>query len=275
MALTFAVGGIMIYAKTKVEPPIALKQVNQYSIDITNSCKAVTQAENDSKVDSIYTTVMDRINVFKNEDKIQPSEADKCMDLFIKNYTPLFMSHCFGEFQQSVWNANDHTDMLSHISKLKVLTHSDNSSVLASSTIDSLNLISKIIADYRQARKISRYTSFTGVSNALSVITQAKQYTNNSYLANCRDLHSELQNVRLSIAQSHYNFVTAQVEKLSQYKFYSKSYYEGTLIPHVDAVTTEYDNKAASLYGSKKDVNYLWNRARNYYDEAMSYYGAN
>ena len=102
LALTLAFGGIMIYAKTKVDPPIALKQIDQYSIDLTKSCKAVTQAENDSKVDSIYATVMDRINVFKNEDKIQPSEADKCLDSFIKNYTPLFLNRCFGKFQQSV-----------------------------------------------------------------------------------------------------------------------------------------------------------------------------
>lgn len=80
---------------------------------------------------------------------------------------------------------------------------------------------------------------------------------------------------KTSIAQSHYAYISAQVEKLSEYRFYGQQYYENTLVPQVDAAVTEYDNKANTLYGSKKDVNVLWNRARGYYNEASNYYNNN
>lgn len=65
------------------------------------------------------------------------------------------------------------------------------------------------------------------------------------------------------------------VSKLSQYRSYSKTYYDNTLVPQVDAAVTEYDNKASALYGSKRDVNVLWNRAKSYYNEASLYFQQN
>ena len=40
----------------------------------------------------------------------------------------------------------------------------------------------------------------------------------------------------------------------------------------MDAAVTEYDNKAAALYGKKQSVEPLWARARGYYSQASSYY---
>lgn len=218
---------------------------------------------------------MDRVKVYELENKLKSNESDKCLDECTSCYCPLFMGRCFSKFQESLWSDNDHNVMLSRISELRALLHSDKSMVLTRSEVDSLNLISSIISDFRQARKISRSTSFSDVANAQSIINQAKKYSSNRYLSNCTELKNSLSTVRASIALSHYGSVSSQVDKLSQYRYFSKSYYEGTLIPHVDAVTTEYDNKAQTLYGNKRDVNALWQRARNYYDQAMSYYGAN
>lgn len=78
--------------------------------------------------------------------------------------------------------------------------------------------------------------------------------------------------MRSEIAQSHYRYISAQVEKLSQYRYFGQSYYDNTLVPQVDAAVTEYDNKAVALYGKKQNVEPLWARARGYYDQASSYY---
>ena len=83
---------------------------------------------------------------------------------------------------------------------------------------------------------------------------------------------SALNGVRPAIAASHYNHVCAMVEKLSQYRYLSQSYYDNTLVPQVDAAVTEYDNKASALYGSKRNVSTLWDRARSYYSNASEYY---
>ena len=272
-AISLAIGGVMVYAKTKVEPPMTIKQVDQYAEDIATSRKALVSVKNEVMEDSIFFTAIDRINVFNLENKIQSDRSDKYLDNCMNAYCSLFMNRCFSEFKKSVWNDNEHNNILSRVSVLKSLLHSDKSMALTKQETDSLNLITRVISDYRQARRISRSTVFSGVANAQSVISQANSFSNNGYLRNCTDLMSSLRNVKSEIATSHYNYVSTQVDKLSQYRYFSKTYYENTLIPHVDAVTTEYDNKAQSLYGSKRDVNALWQRARGFYDQAMSYYG--
>lgn len=273
LAISLAIGGVMVYAKTKVDPPTAIKQVDQYAEDIATSRKVLVSVKNEEMEDSIFFTTIDRIRVFNKENKIQSDRSDKYLDNCMNAYCSLFTNRCFSEFKKSVWNDNEHNNILSRVSVLKSLLHSDKSMVLTKQETDSLNLITRIISDYRQARRISRSTVFSGVANAQSVISQANSFSNNEYLRNCTDLINSLKNVKSEIATSHYNYVSAQVDKLSQYRYFSKNYYENTLIPHVDAVTTEYDNKAQSLYGSKRDVNVLWQRARGFYDQAMSYYG--
>ena len=39
LAVTLAIGGVMVYAKTKVEPPVAPHQTNQYLDDLSQSYK--------------------------------------------------------------------------------------------------------------------------------------------------------------------------------------------------------------------------------------------
>lgn len=274
LAISLAIGGIMVYAKTKVDPPKALKQIDQYSIDISTNRNALAKVKDISKEDSIFRTVIDRIYVYQMEDKLNTDASNKCLDEFTSTYCPLFLDRCFTVFNNSVWFESDHKMILNRISLLKAISHDDKSTVLTGSTIDSLNLVSGVISDYRQARRIAITLTFSGVSSAKSIIAQADKFSENIYLKNCTDLITSLKSVKPSIASSHYNYVLSQVEKLSQYRYYSKLYYESSLIPYVDAVTTEYDEQAQKLYGSKRDVNALWQKARTYYDQAMIYYGA-
>ena len=78
-------------------------------------------------------------------------------------------------------------------------------------------------------------------------------------------------------ARKHYWTFDKWVKLLSKEydPLYNKDYYDNTLVQQVDDVVTEYDNKAQSVFGVKKDVNVLWNRAQNIYKEAMAYYEAN
>ena len=272
LAVILAVGGIMIYAKTKVDPPVALKPVDQFAIDLIKCNEAIVKGEGAKEIDYNYISALERIKVYQQEHKIQSSVADKRLDDLVVTYTPLFLKHCFNAFQQWAWSEDDHADMLLRIRGLKDLTHYDGTPVLPKSTADSLDHVSEIIANYKQARIISRSNGFTGVSNARSTINQATQYASDKYLSNCLDLVSALNSVKRNIEESHYDHVSSQVEELSKYRYFSKDFYENTLIPHVDKVVSEYDNEAGALYGSKRDVDLLWSRARNYYDQAMSYY---
>lgn len=272
LAVTLAIGGVMIYAKTKVEPPIAPHQTNQYLNDLSNCFSSFGKVKNGMQEDSILFVTLNRISIYAQEDKISKKEADDGLDMLLGKYTPLFLKRSFALFKQSTWYENDHRYMLWTINELRKIKHTDGALALKQTTKDSLAQVENIISRYNQARSISKHTNFSGVANAQSTISQARQYANDTWLSNCTDLVRALNNVKPSIAESHYNYAASMVEKLSQYCYFSKEYYDNTLVPQVDEAVSEYDNKASALYGSKKNVDALWNKAKAYYNEASLYY---
>ena len=272
IALVLAVGGIMIYAKTKVNPPTTPRQIDVYSSDLAQCKISLQNVSKKESVDSVFFTIIDRIRIYSQEGKIRDAVTNKELDDAVGIYMPMYLRRCFEKFEQSVWYDSEHARMLVEIADLRKIKHSDNTDVINNSTQDSLNIIIQTINRYKQARRISKSTRFTGVSNAQSIISQARLLANDKYLSNCTDLKNALNSVRSEIAQSHYRYISAQVEKLSQYRYFGQSYYDNTLVPQVDAAVTEYDNKAVALYGKKQNVEPLWARARGYYDQASSYY---
>lgn len=272
LAVTLAIGGVMIYAKTKMDPPQSPRQTNQYMNDLSKCYDSFGKVNNGVQEDSILYVTWNRINIYAQEDKISRKDADNGLDILMEKYTPLFLKRSFALFKQSTWYETDHQYMLRTIKELRKVKHADGSLALKQTTNDSLSQVENIINRYNQARVISRHTHFSGVANAQSTISQARQYANDTWLSNCTDLVRALNNVKPSIAESHYIYASSMVEKLSQYRYYSREYYDNTLVPQVDAAVTEYDNKASALYGSKKNVDALWNRAKTYYNEASMYF---
>lgn len=272
LAVTCAIGGVMIYAKTKVAPPVIINQTNQYKQDVNKLVSEEKSSEDAKAEDEVFAKAIDRIRIFAQEGKMEASEADKSLDQFVGSYSPRFLKRCFAAFSQSEWKDETHNYILSQSALIKGLTHSDKTSVIQKSTIDSLNLVASIISDYREARRVSRVSTFTGYDNARSSISKARTYANNQYLSNCRNLLNDLNTVKSRLAKSCYNQVVAKVDELGNYRRYNKSYYDNTLVPQVDQVVTNYDNKAAAIFGSKENVNALWNRAKAHYNNAMEYY---
>ncbi len=272
LAVILAVGGIMIYAKTKVEPPVALSPVDQFSIDLIQCNAAIIKGDGPKEIDYNYISALERIKVYQQEHKLQVSQVDKSLGNLVLTYSPIFLKHCFKTFQERVCNDGDHGYMLLRIRGLKELKHNDGTPVLLKSTSDSLDQVSRIIADYKQARIISRSNRFTGVSNARYTINQAAQYANNQYLSNCLELVNALNSVKDKMGESHYSYVLSQVEELSQFRFYGKDFYENTLIPQVSEVLSEYDKEAVALYGSKRDFDSLFKRALNYAEQAVLFH---
>lgn len=272
LSVVCAISGIMIYAKTKVAPPIVLAQINQYKQDVSSLVMEEMSANDAVEEDEIFAKAMDRITIFYQEGKMDASEFDKSLDKFIVSYSPRFLRRCFSSFSQSEWNNETHNYMLAQSSLLKEITHSDKTSVIPISTIDSLNLVSSIITDYRNARRLSRLSTFTSYDNARASISKARTYANNEYLSNCRSLINDLNLVKSRLAKSCYEQVVTKIDELAKFQIYPKDYYDNILVPEVDQVVTNYDNKAVAIFGIKENVNALWNRAKSHYNDAMLYY---
>lgn len=275
IAVISAIGGIMIYAKTRVEPPIALKQTNQYRLDINNISNEMYSI-NDAKLeDEIYTKTINRIQIFANEGKIDDYEKDTCLNIFVRSYSTKFLKRTFESFFQSEWSDKTHNYILSQSNKLKELKNSDNSFVIENSSIgDSLNIAANIIKDYRIARNLSRVSEFTryGYDGAKEIITKVRGYINNQYIYNCQSLVSDLSDVDGRLANSCYNWVISQINELANYESYSSYEYNNELKPKVYQIVTDYDNYALSTFGSKENVDDLWKIVRENVENADSYY---
>ena len=145
VALILAVGGIMIYAKTKVNPPTTPKQIDVYSSDLAQCKTSLKNASDKESADSAFLTTIDRIKIYRQEDKIRDVDADKELDDAVGIYMPKYLRRCFEKFEQSVWYDSDHARILTEITNLRKIKHSDNTDVINNSTIDSLNEINSIL----------------------------------------------------------------------------------------------------------------------------------
>lgn len=267
-----AIAAIMAYAKTQVQPPVALKQTNQYNSDLNSCFMSLSKADDHHKEDSIFFVTLNRISIFSQQNKLSSEETDRNTDALLDKYVPLFLKYSFSRFLMADWSDADHNYMLRQIAILKAVKHMDNTMAINNSTLDSLSIIGGIIDRYRKARMLTRHTNFCGIENARSTINQANKFAKDTWLSHCTSLVSSLQAVKSNIALSHYNYVEGQVQRLTQYRYYSLDYYDNILVPQVDEAITEYENKAVALYGTSRNVDNLWARAKSYYNDAISYY---
>ena len=268
-----AIGGVMFYAKTRVEPPVATKQANQYVKDLQQIRKDLLTVGSMAQKDSVFELALDRTLTFWKEDRIESSKMDLEMDELLNAYIPFFVKDSYNKFSQSVWHESDHERMLKVIAELGKVTHADNKPALNKSQKDSLSYIrDDVIMKYREAKALCQKTTFKSVREAEKWINQARQYANDTWLKNCTSLVKALNNIKPALAQSHYNFVRKEIDKLSLYREQSEEFYMDKLLPRVRDFINEYDNNATKLYGSKRDVNDLRSRMNNYRKEAESYY---
>lgn len=267
-----AIGFVMVYARTKVEPPSQLKQILQYQEDIVDLSKEIAIVNSADSEDELLNKGLIQIHVFVKESKMQTDEADSCMDLVLRNYSACFLRRCYASFNTTDWSSFDHDYMLSQADGLIGLTHFDNTLAFRLCTIDSLKLVINVINDYRDAQRISMSSFFNGYRNAGYLISKAEEYSNAKYLSNITSLVFNLKSLKNRLASSCYNYAVTELEKLEDYWSYSKGYYFETLVPHVNQVLKDYDDNAASVFGSKQDISHLWSRARDSYRQANNYY---
>lgn len=273
LAIILAIGGVLVYAHTKVAPPQSPAYTNQYNLDLLQSYKKLSNAEDELQSDSIFSTASDRIKIFDNENKFDDKESfyDNLYEL-IDIYVPQFLKYSFSKFQRSDWSNNNHDKMVHRANELLALRYSDDTDILSYTNIKSLEEIKSTVADYNQAIIVSTVRTYRGINNARSNINQANSYASHEYLKNCTSLRNELNEVRGRIAQSHYNYVSNEIKRLNNYKYFSKEYFDETLIPEVADVILVYEDNASSLYGSNSKANELWSNARRLQIKANDYY---
>lgn len=271
VSIVLAVGSVLFFAKTRVEPPKALKPVDQYAMDLQKEVDKLSTFRNDiRRADSLFLLTKKKIAIYANENKIDGQKRDTYDKQMLVSFVPILVQYAHDKFQQSVWYKSNLDYIEERIAFIKSLPTAFAN--MPNQHKADINELGNVLNRYRDARRVSMHRSFHGIAAARRSISLAREYANDRWLRHCADLVHGLNQVRPSIGKSHYYYVQSQVNKLANYRSYSWSYYDGTLVDQVASQITDYENYASELYGQKYNVVELWLDAKRYYNLAKDYY---
>lgn len=272
-AIIVAVGAVLFFIKTVVDPPVSIEQRNLHAEAID---KAVSKfnSSNKSKAldDSLYVAVINKITLFHAEGFISDAQKDVATNNLVHAYLPLFKSDCYNKFNAQKWNEQDHTKMTSRIKELRGLrVNYGNSRAVSGSYETDLKNIEAIIQNYKDAKKAAQKSSYTTIKAAKDDINNANRFMSMPYISNCADLVKKLGNVKINISNSHYQYLTNQVYNLSNYRLHTKDSY-AKLVSEVLSKLDSYVSMK-NVYGTGyKDISTLKRKVGEYELAANDYF---
>lgn len=268
-----AVGAVLCFIKTVVDPPVTIEQRNLHAEAID---KAVNRFNSTNKSknydDSLYTAVTNKIAIFHSEEFISDTQKDVATNNLVQAYLPLFKSDCYNKFNASKWNEKDHTKMTARIKDLRDLrVDYGNRRAVTGSYESDLQNIESIIQNYKDAKNAARKSSYSSVNQAKTDIDNANRYITMPYISNCTDLVNKLSNVKVNISNSHYQYLNNQVYNLSDYRSHTKESYT-RLVSEVLSKLDSYVNMRSVYSTAYKDISSLKKKVGEYELEANKYF---
>lgn len=255
VSVIIAVGAVMIYAKTSVSPPEAVKDKDRYA---ENLDEAEEQLKKDA-TDVAFDEIVCRAVIFRQEKKISDGGYDSTINAAVAAYVPGFLSKCLNNFSQSSWDNGVINSMNPRFTELRNVKLSNGSTALTSEHQATINKINGIIGNYHRALQVCRATGFHGIDAARNTINTANTLASDPYLKNNTSLVSDLRSVRSAIGESHYRWLEVRVNRLS-----SDSLWGDDLEAYANAVQNDldqYKSNASSLYGNAKSLASLEDKA--------------
>lgn len=272
-AIVLAVGGVMVYYKTKVSPPRKIAFDNPHFLSDQNDLPKVFLAESAYELDTIYVKLTHGLDFQLANSFLSPQERDGLLVSFVHRYVSAYVDYCNAQFENSVWNERDLKAMQKRISELQALRLTDGCAVAQGGTKDSLSEVSRVITNYYGAKKVASSTRFRSLKSAKETIRLAKKYASMDPIRNCKDLVKRLNEVPSRIGRSHYSYLEKRVESLKNYLDYSYDDYQD-LVTSISEEIKKYEGCAKSLYGEVFDVAMLRAQAAHYYGRAYKYGGS-
>lgn len=68
LAISLAIGGVMVYAKTKVAPPLATKSIDQFSKCLADGIVLFNNAETATQEDSLFAALTEKTRIYVSEE---------------------------------------------------------------------------------------------------------------------------------------------------------------------------------------------------------------
>lgn len=265
-----AAAGVLIFVKTQLAPPATVEYKEPYSAPLKENVRNVANKAFPQCKDE-FTKVYHKVNFMNQEQLLSNEEANKQFVTLDTVYGNRVVRYAYGIFNSSTWPEDKLSLVSNTMSSLRNDRLIGGAKALTSEMEGSFNQIDRILSDYRSALSFSHNTGFSSVADAQSKIRSIESYKNKPYLRNNRSLMAALDAMPAAIANSHYNHVSAQINRLANYRGMSEDAYYDNLVPSVTRVLNEY--KATNIYGAhKKSAAPLESHAQSLLDGAGAYF---
>lgn len=272
IVIAIAVASILAFYPTIVAPPTGVEVVNLHKQSVEEDINNFSNIQDYKFNDELYGKIIDKLDLYKDEEFMSESEIDYQIKSLVKKYVPIFIESCDEKFRASVWNEEDHKKILNRINQLKALRVDFGSAeVIVGSDLDNINRIEKVIYNYKKAKKVAEYIRFYSVDNANQKIEEADNYSKMTPLHNCTSLVNKLSKVKINIGNSHYSFVETEVNRMGNYRYMIESDFD-KLTQEVYGKIAEYRNNKHKYGSTAKSEVALNDKARQFYDEAKIYF---
>lgn len=270
--IAIVVSAILVFYPTIIAPPVDVPVTNLHRSSLEDNINGFSGEENTSFNDSIYNIVVDKLILYKGEGFMTDEEIDFQTKSLVQKYLPIFTKLSNAKFMASRWYESDHKAMLERIAHLRSLKVDYGIVRAVTGSYESdLKGIEQVISNYREAKKISKYSTFVSVDDANKKIQDAEKYRNMAPLSNCIDLTNKLAEVKSKIGNSHYAQVESEVNKMANYRNMTKSEFD-SLMKKANDMIQEYESNRFRYGDGAPFVNELRDIASGYYRMAKEYY---
>lgn len=246
--VVIAIGAVLIFVKTQLEPPRNLAFKDPYAKPLNEDVQKVgSQAFPQCKGD--FAKAYHKIRFMNQEQLLNNEQADGLIVKIDTAYGNRIVDYAFRIFNSSNWPDENLNATTAAIASLRNDKLSNGQKAITQEMEGSFRKVDGVINDYRQAWAFARNTGFHSVADAQQRINSVGTYRNKPYISNNTALMAALNNVPANIANAHYNYVSGQVNRLRGYTGMSESSFDN-LVDQVNRVIAEYKN--TGIYGSNK-----------------------
>ncbi len=264
LAVLVATGAVLYFVKTMLDPPARVTVDNGYAALIDEAISEYSESRQHS-YESGYRPVYDRIERFHTEGKLTGSEYDRTRSDAAAIYAPRLAQDCYRRLMME-WNDSDMDEMENRIYRLfNQRLYSSGAPVIDNDpeSSRSLNEITDILKLSREARNMCTSPTFISLDNSRAGMIKVRSYLSNRYLKNNTSLIEAIDEYGALLGRQHYLELSNRTDALAAYAAMSydefNNQYEETM-----AAISEYDNNAATVYGTAIDTTPLRARLNRY-----------
>lgn len=247
LAVLLAVGAVLIFLKTRVQPPRKIAYVNQYTENIHQASERIARADAQG-LEQDFQLVINRIELLKREGLISAEESAGSLSEFVNAYVPAFRNWCEQRFNQSVWPEKSLQFMQRRIDEVKRIN------VANSENVAKLNEVDKILKDYRAAWKLQKVAVHSS-GDARSNLAKANQFKQDAHLSKCTALVNMLNGLPSLYQRRHSNYVLSLVSSLDMSHYTSENQIGewATKYKKAKSAVNDYNSVASSLYNTSSN----------------------